>query len=162
MREVGIHVSELKVQRKTRSSSPQRRWKTIEPPSGQDSGGSPDETLGDYLRRHREAKGLTIERLTATTKIKERIIAAIEEDRYDGTPPVPVVRGFLKSIASELALRPAELLSRFEKIGIKGDVERIFPEWVEKMKVPRRKLRSWIASNLPPKVVPLFKLVHKP
>ena len=117
-----------------------------EPPSGPDPDGSPDETLGRYLRRHREAKGITIEQLAATTKIKDRIIAAIEADHYDEMPPVPVVRGFLKTIAAELALRPPELLSRFEELGIKGEVEQVFPEWTDRLRAPSRNLRSWIPA----------------
>ncbi|MFQ5691617.1 MAG: helix-turn-helix domain-containing protein, partial [Nitrospinota bacterium] len=114
--------------------------------SGRTPGAPSGEPLGGYLRRHREAKGITIEELAATTKIKGRIIVAIEEDRYDDTPPVPVVRGFLKTLASEFGLRPAEVLARFDEMGVRGEVERIFPDWSAELKAPRRSFRSLVPA----------------
>lgn len=107
---------------------------------------APKETFGAYLRRHREARGITIEQLAATTKIKDRILAALEEDRYDETPPLPLVRGFVKNIAVELKLRPSEALSHFDEMGIKKEAEKVFPEWSADLKAPRRNYRSLVPA----------------
>ncbi|MFQ5912794.1 MAG: helix-turn-helix domain-containing protein [Nitrospinota bacterium] len=122
------------------------RTAPTERPSGRGPKTSSKETLGEIIRRRREAKGITVEQLADTTKIKERILIAIEEDRYDQTLPVPVVRGFLRTIASELGLRPATILTRFEQMGIKGEVEQVFPKWTAQLKPLKRKSRSWIST----------------
>ena len=111
--------------------------------------GSPDwesMSLGEYLRRHREAAGLSFEQLSATTRIPVRIIQAVEEERFEETPSVPVVRGFLKLLAEEIGVRPADLLSRFDVAGVKEDVDQIFPEWSNQLKSPHRCFRSWASA----------------
>jgi cytoskeletal protein RodZ len=115
-------------------------------PSDQGSTKYSSESLGEFLRRHREAKGMTIATLSSITKIKDRIIVAVEEDHYDLAPPVPILRGFLKNIASELDLPPEAVLSRYDKMNEEPEPELVLPEWSRKIKVPRRNLRGRISA----------------
>jgi cytoskeletal protein RodZ len=115
-------------------------------PSDQSSTKYSTESLGEFLRRHREAKGMTIATLSSITKIKDRIIVAIEEDRFDQAPPVPILRGFLKNIASELDLPSEAVLSRYDKMKEEPEPELVLPEWSSKIKVPRRNLRLRIPA----------------
>lgn len=52
--------------------------------------------------------------LHATTKVAVRLLAALEEDRYEELPPLAFTRGFVKSVAWELGLDPAPLLRAVE------------------------------------------------
>lgn len=63
---------------------------------------------GARLRFEREARGLSIEEVAARTKIRERIIDAIERDDTDWIAPV-YLRGYVRSYAAGLGLDPAEL-----------------------------------------------------
>jgi cytoskeleton protein RodZ len=112
----------------------------------------PFEPLGEYLRRHREAAGITIDQLASTTKIKGRIISALEEDRYEDVPHTPIVRGFLKILAAEIGLGADDLLSRFRPIAQKAEEEADFI-FSAQLTESRRALRTRIP------VAALFLLV---
>ncbi len=114
----------------------------------QDQQSFPFEPLGEYLRRHREAAGITIDQLASTTKIKGRIISALEEDRYEDVPHTPIVRGFLKILATEIGLSADDLLSRFHPPALKTEekAEFIFPEWSAQLTDSRRALRTRIPA----------------
>ena len=47
----------------------------------------PAEVTGPALRRVREARGLSLHQLAATTKIGVRFLEYIEEDRFTYLPP---------------------------------------------------------------------------
>lgn len=63
---------------------------------------------GARLRHAREEAGLSIEQLAAKTRVRERIIVAIERDETDLIAPV-YLRGYIRSIARGLNLDPNEL-----------------------------------------------------
>lgn len=63
---------------------------------------------GARLRHAREAKGLSIEEVAGRTRIRERIIRAIECDDTDRIAPV-YLRGYIKSYAAGLGLDPGEV-----------------------------------------------------
>lgn len=65
---------------------------------------------GARLRHAREAKGLSIEEVADRTRIRERIIRAIERDDTDWIAPV-YLRGYVRSYASGLGLDPNELVN---------------------------------------------------
>ncbi|MDP6483196.1 MAG: DUF4115 domain-containing protein [Nitrospinota bacterium] len=118
------------------------------PLPAEEADSTPHESLGEYLRRHREAAGITIDQLASTTKIKGRIISALEEDQYEDTPHAPIVRGFLKILASEIGLSADDLLSRFHPPALKKreDGELIFLEWSAQLMGSRRALRSRVPA----------------
>jgi len=74
---------------------------------------SPAETLGQYLKRHRELRGINASELSRTTRISSGSIEAIECDRFDELPGEVFVRGFLKAYAQAIGLLPAEVLARY-------------------------------------------------
>src|SRR5579862_5518082 len=73
----------------------------------------PAETLGLYLRRHRELRGINPAELSRITRISSAAIQAIESDRFDELPGEVFVRGFLKAYAQAIGLLPAEVLARY-------------------------------------------------
>ena len=63
---------------------------------------------GARLRHEREARGLSIEQIAEKTRIRERIIKAIERDDTDWIAPI-YLRGYVRNYAAGLGLDPGEL-----------------------------------------------------
>jgi cytoskeletal protein RodZ len=57
------------------------------------------EHVGSYLRRQREARGMTRAELSRATKIKESSLAALEEARFDSLPARVFVVGWVGAYA---------------------------------------------------------------
>jgi cytoskeletal protein RodZ len=74
---------------------------------------------GIELRQAREAKQLTIEAVSRTTRIRPRLLAALERSDLSGIPPGPFARGFVRAYASVVGLDPQktvhEYFARFER-----------------------------------------------
>lgn len=66
---------------------------------------SPDDP-GAVLRQAREARGLTIDDLSARTKIRRPILTALEGHNPAQLPAPVFTRGFVKAVARELGLDP--------------------------------------------------------
>ena len=78
------------------------------------------ETLGKYLKRERELRNISLREVAKNTRVREHLLRAIEEDRYDLLPAHPYVRGFLSSYAKYLGLDPNDVILRFEGV-LKGE-----------------------------------------
>ncbi|HTO53956.1 MAG TPA: helix-turn-helix domain-containing protein [Myxococcota bacterium] len=61
---------------------------------------------GDVLRRIRVSLGIELEEISATTKINDNHLRAIEGNHYELLPPPVYLRGFLKQYAKCLSLDP--------------------------------------------------------
>ncbi|HSA58187.1 MAG TPA: helix-turn-helix transcriptional regulator [bacterium] len=72
------------------------------------------ETLGQFLKREREFRGITIDRLASMTRINSGVLKKIEGD--DLRPPLqPVyIKSFLKSYAGSIGLDPRDVLMKYE------------------------------------------------
>jgi cytoskeletal protein RodZ len=71
------------------------------------------ETVGTYLRRHREAKRMSVEEVSRSTRVPASSVERIESDRFDELPGEVFVRGFLKSYARSVGLSADEVLARY-------------------------------------------------
>jgi cytoskeleton protein RodZ len=65
-------------------------------------------SIGSRLRAAREARGLSLEDLWKTTRIKPRTLEAIEKNQADAIPPRPYGRGFVSTYASHVGLDPQQ------------------------------------------------------
>jgi cytoskeletal protein RodZ len=70
-------------------------------------------SIGEKLRDARIARGLTIEQVSASTKISQRIVRAIEADDLRRVPGGVFIRGFLRMYAREVDLDPEDIVKRF-------------------------------------------------
>jgi cytoskeleton protein RodZ len=70
-------------------------------------------SIGDDLRTARRSRGVTIERLSAVTKINSTVLRALEADDVAELPGWVFVRGFLKSYAREVGLDPEKTVAAF-------------------------------------------------
>ncbi len=61
-------------------------------------------TIGTLLRIAREQQGLSQKELSRATKIKPEFIDDIENENWNKLPELPVVSGFVKSIADALSI----------------------------------------------------------
>jgi cytoskeletal protein RodZ len=71
--------------------------------------------LGDYIRRLREGSGVSVKELAERTRISLRYVEALEEGRIDVLPGVVFVRGFIRTIFSELGENPDQALYLVEE-----------------------------------------------
>lgn len=68
-------------------------------------------SFGEALRRERELRGVSLQDISAATKIGVGMLKAIEEDRLDKLPQGLFVRGFVREYARFLALDEQKVLT---------------------------------------------------
>jgi len=74
------------------------------------------DSLGQMLRAAREAKGLTLEEVEKTTRIRARFLAALEAEAFDEIPSPVQVRGFLRNYAQHVGLNAEQMLAFYEQL----------------------------------------------
>jgi cytoskeleton protein RodZ len=70
-------------------------------------------SLGSELAAAREAQGLTLDDVAASTRIRATLIHAIEADDFSGCGGAVYARGHVRSIARAVGLDPEPLLAAF-------------------------------------------------
>lgn len=91
-----------------------------------------DLTIGQYLRKEREKKNLTVKTISQHTKISTSKLELIEDGNFDELPSLAYVTGFVKSYAKTLGLDQEKCLDLLDKAyGIKKDA--IPEEQLEKL-----------------------------
>jgi cytoskeletal protein RodZ len=71
--------------------------------------------LGEFLRRERELRHISLDDVAERTKISRRYLEAIEQGRYDRLPGETFVRGFIRSYARFVGLDPEDTLLRYNQ-----------------------------------------------
>ena len=72
------------------------------------------ETLGQFLKREREFRGISLDDLSRKTRINFRFLQYMEQDYWEGLPKGAFLKGFLKSYATELGVPLDEVFRRYE------------------------------------------------
>jgi cytoskeletal protein RodZ len=124
------------------------------------------ETLGQFLRRERESRSISLRELSKNTRISVAFLEALEKDDFDALPRQEFILGFLQGYARQLGLKGEEVLRRYriqaELAGRKekflqmplfpGSVpsaeesveeEETEPEWEEPLAPSRKKRIPW-------------------
>jgi cytoskeleton protein RodZ len=70
-------------------------------------------SFGEHLRREREMRGVSLEEISAATRISTRFLEAIEKDQWDQLPGGVFNRGFIRSIARFLGLDEDSLVAEY-------------------------------------------------
>ena len=116
------------------------------PPAGDDISVTEIESLGKHLKRERELKKISLREIAKNTRVREHLLKAIEEDRYELLPSPTYVRGFLLAYAQYIKLNPQEVLLRYERFLKKESVVHLEAEF------PRRvfwnKKQPWIVIGV--------------
>ncbi len=70
-------------------------------------------TFGESLKREREMRGVTLEEISAATRIAERFLKAIENDQWDQLPGGVFNRGFVRAMARYLGLDEENIVAEY-------------------------------------------------
>lgn len=73
---------------------------------------------GMQLRRAREAAGLGVAQVSARLRLDQRIVTALEADRYEGLPAPTFVRGYLVSYARLVDVPAEPVIDAFNAVGM--------------------------------------------
>jgi len=73
------------------------------------------ESIGQYIRREREFRKITIAEVAEATRISSGALRAIEDDAFDELPGIIFIRGYLKAYAEHIGLDATDLLLRYEQ-----------------------------------------------
>lgn len=71
------------------------------------------ESLGQYLKNTRTAKGYDLEKICTETRISRSNLRAMESDEYEALPADAFAKGFYNIYAQILGLNPEEIVTRF-------------------------------------------------
>jgi len=72
------------------------------------------ETLGQYLKREREQRGISLEDIAKHTKYHITKVRALEDDRHADLPSPPYVKGMLRSISHFLEIDVTDVMLRYQ------------------------------------------------
>ena len=70
-------------------------------------------SFGDHLRRAREERGLTLQDISASTKISTRSLQALEDERFDLLPGGIFNKGFVRAYARYVGLDEEKVLAEY-------------------------------------------------
>ncbi len=76
--------------------------------------------FGEHLKREREMRGVSLEEISAATRINTRFLEAIESERWDQLPGGVFNRGFIRSIARYLGMDEDSLVAEYD-LDVKGN-----------------------------------------
>lgn len=85
-------------------------------------------TLGEFLIRAREAKGLDLHDAAQQTRISIYYLKALEGEDFAKLPGEVFVRGFLKSYARFLAIPEEEIIKRYQEVKPRRQTPETGPE----------------------------------
>jgi len=83
-------------------------------PDGDVHGGQ-SASLGEQLRAARQAAGLSLEQVSARTRVRPHILADLEAGRFASSGGAVYARGHLRTVATLVGLDPAAVLAQFER-----------------------------------------------
>jgi cytoskeletal protein RodZ len=73
----------------------------------------PSTPFGEHLKREREMRGVSLEEVSAATRISTRFLEAIESEKWDELPGGVFNRGFIRAIARFLGLDEDGLVAEY-------------------------------------------------
>ncbi len=76
----------------------------------------PEETLGRFLKRERDLRGVSLREIAETTKINVRVLEALEADDYGSLPPRAFIIGFLRAYAQCLKIDPQDVIALYHRV----------------------------------------------
>lgn len=80
------------------------------------------ESIGSYLRRERELRGVSLAEVADITRIPLKQLEKLEDDRLAELPGEVFIKGYLKAYARAVGLDVDDVLARFANTQVAGDV----------------------------------------
>jgi cytoskeleton protein RodZ len=102
-------------------------------------------TFGENLKREREMRGVTLDEISAATRIATRFLKAIENEEWDQLPGGVFNRGFVRAVARYLGLDEENIVAEY--ILAVGDRPSV-PVWTGSPPVvtPEQPWLAWIIA----------------
>ncbi len=72
--------------------------------------------LGEFLREKRQAQGISLEQISADTRISLDMLKAIEDGNVKQLPPPVFIKGFLRAYAEKIGLDPEEVIVEYQDL----------------------------------------------
>ena len=98
--------------------APRRQPPWDKPPEAESSA-----AFGDWLRRQREMREISLRDIADRTKISLRYLQAMEDDRFDLLPAPIFAKGFLREYARYVGLSPDEVVNHYLSVQQQGAEE---------------------------------------
>ena len=92
--------------------------------------GSAGASVGAELRAAREASGLTVEQVSASTKIRATLVRDLEADQFASSGGDFYARGHLRSLAAVIGADAAALVAHFDRDAAAAPIPSLFLEAV--------------------------------
>jgi len=73
-------------------------------------------TLGEYLRAERLARGISLEQISANTKVSMSMLQAIEKGDIGQLPAIVFTKGFLRAYAEQIGLDPEWVIVEYQDL----------------------------------------------
>ncbi|MBI5945697.1 MAG: DUF4115 domain-containing protein [Chloroflexi bacterium] len=86
------------------------------------------ESIGQRLKKEREARYLTLEKASEVTRIRTVFLRALEADDYSALPSAAQGRGFLRNYAEYLNLNIDEMIAEMQSAAPSADVSGPLPQ----------------------------------
>ncbi len=77
-------------------------------------------TFGENLRREREMRGVTLQEISAATKISSRFLEALEDEQFSKLPGGIFTRGFIRAYAKYLGLDEEHVMAEYQLVVPRG------------------------------------------
>lgn len=71
------------------------------------------ESIGSYLRREREARGIGLDEVADSTRIPVKQLERLEDDRTAELPGEVFVKGYLKAYARAIGMKSDDVMAKF-------------------------------------------------
>lgn len=97
------------------SGTPKRQPPWDKPPEAETTA-----AFGDWLRRQREMREISLRDIADRTKISLRYLQAMEDDRFDLLPAPIFAKGFLREYARYVGLSPDEVVNHYLSVQQQG------------------------------------------
>ena len=122
------------------------------------------QTVGDYLKKERVAKNISLREVARLTKISLFYLDYLEKNDYEKLPQGPYIKGYISSYARLIGCNPDEALRLYDSLREQKDqTESIQPEvsegkgWLASI---ASSLKSIVSSFPSPKtIIPPFKTI---
>jgi cytoskeleton protein RodZ len=84
--------------------------------SSADTGRDGMKSLGEYLRAERLARGISLEQISADTRISMNMLHAIEDGNNEQLPAPVLIKGFLRAYAKQIGLDPEGVIIEYQDL----------------------------------------------
>lgn len=102
-------------------------------------------TFGENLKREREMRGVSLDEISAATRIATRFLQAIENEQWDQLPGGVFNRGFVRAVAHYLGLDEENVVAEY--VLVAGDRQSV-PVWsgTPPVVTPEKPWLAWIVA----------------